>query len=731
MSESPVAEEQQHLAIEGQAKRPQRGGRKPLSCLACRRHKLKCDRKVPCGTCIRYHRENLCRQNPAQPKRVRSGGGGGEPSRGDIGPELVIEADSTSPEVVDGALVAPVRETITAAESVSGVAKTKDVPFFLRSLGLDANTTSIPVSSLTQLLAEIQRANQPSLLWHMMKGATKRRYWETQLRSALPSRSLCDLLLNYYLDHINWIFQITHVPSFRREYEDFWDTGDGQDLDFIFTALLFTIFSISALYIPPGAVEIFGCPKESIRDLAHVWHKASHQALLAGDFESKPCIVQLQTFSITQFYWYATNEIDTLNSRLGQAVRTAQNLGLHKDITPSQTLHDEMRHRIWWDLVDSDTFQSICLDRPPLIRLESPGVPLPLNCNDSDITDTFLQPRPHDEPTVMMINIYRARFFKLMNYHICFGNSDDARSYDAICKLDDEVVNITRSYPWFYQLDQDGRPPPLPQPLGEILTWQNHIIRTCISTQRIRMYRPFLSPRVGDSWAKCIEAAEDAMAVYRAIRTNRSVTSLQKLLPQVYQIFSVAVTVTALLLVEDSLPIPNVRQQIRDMAEDLQILEDQGCVSLVASRGRLVLLKMLSLVDMGNDGAPAPEETDSLVSAIGFIFGGEQATRTYMQRLASRNQRLKGRASSTSTTRQQPTPTSMDNFSYPHPPFQGMIVDESTMSASAVETPMEYLAEQQQQPAGAYQMNLMMDDMVLQNLLNFDMGSLVADTRFE
>ncbi|RFU76844.1 transcription factor [Trichoderma arundinaceum] len=741
MSESPVAEEQHLAVIEGQPKKPQRGGRKPLSCLACRRHKLKCDRKVPCGTCIRYHREALCRLNPAPPKRARSGEG--EPPRADIGSETVVDIDLESPDAVDDALSAPVRESITAVAAGGGVVtlrnshlipgfdEPKDTPFFLRTLGLDANTTAIPVSSLTQLLAEIQRASHPSVFWHMMEGPTKRRYWETQLRSVLPSRSMCDLLLNYYLDHINWIFQITHVPSFRREYEEFWDGAEDREreLDFIFTALLFSILSVSALYIPPGTVEIFGCPRESIRDLAHVWHKASHQALIAGDYESKPCIVQLQTFSITQFYWYATNGIDALNSRLGQAVRTAQMLGLDKDVNPSQTLHDEMRHRIWWDLVDSDTFQSICLDRPPLIRLESPGVPLPLNCNDSDITELFLQPRPHDEPTIMMVNIFRARFFKLMNYHICFGSPDDAHSYEAICKLDDEILNITRTYPWFYQLDQEGRPPPLPQPLGEILTWQNHIIRTCISTQRIRMYRPFLSTRVGDSWAKCIEAAEDAMAVYRTIRTNRSITSLQKFLPQVYQIFSVAVTVTALLLVEGSLPIMNARQQIRDMAEDLQILEDQGCVSIVASRGRQVLLKMLRLVDVGNNAIPAPEEdADSLVSDIAFIFGGEQAARSYMQRLASRNQRLKARTSSASTTKQQPTPTSMENFPYSNPQqFKGMIVDDSTMHVSAVETPMEYITDQ---TTGAYQMNLMMDDMVLQNLLNFDMTALMADTRY-
>ncbi|KAL6832303.1 fungal-specific transcription factor domain-containing protein [Trichoderma camerunense] len=728
MSESPVTHQ---AGIDSSQKRPQRGGRKPLSCLACRRHKLKCDREVPCGTCIRYRREAQCRLNPAPPKRGRAKGAIRDTDV-DAGSELV-DIDLAESEAIDESLEVPGRDPVVGGSTDVGLvrlrnsfkapgADIKDTAFFLRALGLDANTTSIPVSSLSQLLAEIQTAGQPSILWHMMEGATRRRYWETQLRSALPSRSMCDLLLNYYIDHINWIFQITHVPSFRREYEEFWDAGDDHELDFIFTALVFTIISVSALYIPPATVEIFGCPKESVRDLAHVWHRASHQALVAGDFESKPCIVQLQTFSITQFYWYATNGIDALNSRLGQAVRTAQNLGLDKDLTPSQTLHDEMRHRIWWDLIDSDTFQSICLDRPPLIRLESPGVPFPLNCNDSDITDSFLQPRSQEEPTIMMLNIFRARFFRLMNHHLCNSNADDAKSYDAICKLDDEVLQITRTYPWFFQLDQDGRPPPMPQPLGEILTWQNHIIRTCISTQRIRMYRPFLSPRLGDSWAKCIEAAEDALAVYRTIRTNRSITSLQKFLPQAYQIFSVAVTVTALLLVEGSLPILNVRQQIRDMAEDLLIMEDQGCVSPVASRGREILLKMLNLVDMGNGASASDQDTDSLVSGIGFIFGGEQAARTYMQRLASRNKRLNA-----STTKQQSTPTSMESVPFSQGQFRG-VVDDSTANASAVETPIEYMDGTQSM--GVYQMNLVMDDVVLQNLLNFDMTALMPDSQY-
>lgn len=337
----------------------------------------------------------------------------------------------------------------------------------------------------------------------------------------------------------------------------------------------------------------------------------------------------------------------------------------------------------------------------------------------------------------MMLNIFRARFFKLMNNHICYRNPNDGDSYEAICKLDDEVLNITRSYPWFFQLDQEGRPPSLPHPMGEIISWQNHIIRTCISTQRIRMYRPFISHRIGDSWTKCIEAAEDAMAVYRTLRWNKSSTSLQKFLPQAYQMFSVAVTVTALLLVEGSLPIPNVWQQIKNMADDLKILEDEGCVSPVASRGRQVLTKMLSLVEMGNNGAPVPEDTEDLVADISFIFGGEQAAQTYLQRLASRNQRRGGRDTSVPSTisEQKATPTSVDSSAYSHSRFQYMVGGHGVVDASIVENSAGYMGEQQQQQqqqtSGVYQMDLMMDDMVLQNMLNFDMTALMADSRFE
>lgn len=308
------------------------GKRQPLSCLACRKHKLRCDRRVPCGTCVRYRREAQCRQNPAPQRSVtRRSRPSARPQPAEISPA------SSAPK---GGSLNPGTEGGTGDEEDG-----PDDPRFVTPHGLRASIglphvqqdyqqlpSSCSVSdglsllaifdmertswsSLPQLLARAERKDKPSSSsWRaMIDTQFRRRASQQQLSSVLPSRPQCDLLLNFYLEHINWIFQTVHVPSFRREYARFWDVGMDK-ADFIWTSLLFTVISVSALYIPLEAVDVVGFPRASIRNLAHIWHLASSHALRAGDYEGKPCLVQLQTFSITMLYWYATNQIEVMNS---------------------------------------------------------------------------------------------------------------------------------------------------------------------------------------------------------------------------------------------------------------------------------------------------------------------------------------------------------------------------------------------------------------------------------
>ena len=152
-----------------------------------------------------------------------------------------------------------------------------------------------------------------SILLDIINLSEQKFRWKTLLVKLLPTRTQSDILLSYFIENVNWLFQTVHIPTFRKEYAGFWD-GRIEDVDLVWMSLLFTIISLSALYIPVDAVELAGLQRDSVRRYAHLWHHAALQALQAGEYESKPCLKQLQTFSITQLYWYATNNIEILNS---------------------------------------------------------------------------------------------------------------------------------------------------------------------------------------------------------------------------------------------------------------------------------------------------------------------------------------------------------------------------------------------------------------------------------
>ncbi|KIW21514.1 hypothetical protein PV08_02094 [Exophiala spinifera] len=645
--------------------------RVPLSCEPCRRHKLKCDRAVPCSTCTRYSREDLCLLYPAPPKGKRvdshhrqktqnhpaytvranndkrpaptASGNRSSPSRhGDL--LANVWSDDPIYETTDSLADVPVTDQVTEQHRPQRERwhLVEDVPLLTANQSLSTRhqhlsatgdaTTAQPNDAVGILfpqnlpLFQFSTGHDGSLL-DTLEFSDDELQWKKLLVRLLPTRTQADILLGYFIENINWLFQTVHIPTFRKEYSSFWD-GKVEDANLPWMSLLFTILSLSALYIPGDAVEVVGLQRESIRKHAHIWHRACLQALQAGNYERKPTLLQLQTFSITQLYWYATNDIETINSRMGQAVRNAQALGLDKDHTPASNVAEEMRHRLWWDLVDSDTFQSICLDRPPLIQVHLTNVPLPLNCNDLDLGPDFAHAKTLDEPTTMSMNIYRARVFQLINRALVTDPSQ-FQSYNSVIEIDRQLVRIIDELPWYFQLDNDGKPKTF-SVAHDFLTWQNHILRTCVSTQRIRMYRPFLDT-VTSAFDTCIAAVEGSLAVYRTLRRNRPIATQQKFYPQAYQIFSVAVTLAALLLVERTIPnAARFRVDIQSMAADLGLLETQACPVSIAVNGRSVLLKMISLFEQGD--SCSPEDAEGLVTDISIILGGENTTRAYLGR---------------------------------------------------------------------------------------------------
>ena len=347
-----------------------------LSCLPCREHKLKCDRQVPCQSCVRSNRVDHCRKHPAPIRRNGAGrltarrAAAMHPSSSaqspqsrdqnrnqgqiqsqnqdqDIDPRISRNQTLPSPtssyqensldaarssvssshgqQAVDSRYQNtflpgttlnhtsryPVKRVSTVhMTNVYGLLNGRNPPPHFRS----STRASIPV--LTPF-SSAHPTSLPGVLDSTSRGISDEDdhelIWKRHLCSFLPTQSQCDLLTCYYYENINWIFQSIHIPSFRKDYAQFWNS-DVDSVDLIWMSLLYTILSISGLYIPLETAKVVGFESSKVRSLAHKWHSASRQALHAGGFEARPCITQLQTFSITQLYWYATNNIEILNS---------------------------------------------------------------------------------------------------------------------------------------------------------------------------------------------------------------------------------------------------------------------------------------------------------------------------------------------------------------------------------------------------------------------------------
>ncbi|KAI5284093.1 hypothetical protein KEM54_001599, partial [Ascosphaera aggregata] len=385
--------------------------RRALSCYPCRRHKLKCDRRIPCQTCIRYRREDVCRQHPPS-SAVLSPATNRAPQR--IAPAEILEHDLQAAQLVD---LARSRRTWDTHQVV---------PCLMSRL-----STTTPFSQVRSIDPKTQ--------------------WKVELVSMLPQRSQCDKLVSYYIEHLDIMYHAIHIPSFYRTYQDLWTTKVA-DVDLIWLALLFTITSSTALLVSQSHVASLGLDIPRARDLANLWYEACRQALFVGDYEAKPTLTQIQVFLCTQTYWLETKNYEVLNSQLGQTVRNAQALGLDKDRPGANVLETELRRRAFWELWVCDAvarcfrYQALCLDRSPLLP-SLPAIPKPVHCNDVDVTETEVRERPVSEVTDMSANLAHYDIYAVLR-----KGFQGMSSYAQVRQIDAEMRAVVASFPWYFQL---------------------------------------------------------------------------------------------------------------------------------------------------------------------------------------------------------------------------------------------------------------------------------------
>lgn len=480
--------------------------------------------------------------------------------------------------------------------------------------GLDMSRPVTLAPSVASLLAKAVSQPESSIF-------DTQSFWKASLVKLLPTRNQGDFLIAYYFENINHVYHVVHVPSFRREYNHFWDLSI-DEIDLVWLSLLFTMISLSALYISPDVAQAIGLDGACTMRLGKMWHSASRQALHSGGFESKPQLLQISTFLATQLYWLSMKDGEGLNSALGQAVRNAQALKLDRDVPGATVLETEMRRRLWWELCVCDTFQSLCFGRVPLIQTKPNSVPLPANCNDDGVRETSKDPSPMNVPTDMSANIVKAELFRILRF-LFTDDSAYANSWEFVHALDRQLGDFLQRLPWYFSDRQFCQAERLDQ-LPAFAVWQHALIHSTVRMQRFKMLRPFLGTHPEAS-AICNVVAREILDGFKYIHSRSELQGNPKLHISAYQWYSIAVQLAAYLLVEPSPP-EGLRADVEMVIKELEVNPFRLPVT---SDSHKILRKMLQMHDRGSQTTQVQE---AIATEIAPYFGGEGSTRRYLRR---------------------------------------------------------------------------------------------------
>lgn len=260
--------------------------------------------------------------------------------------------------------------------------------------------------------------------------------WPSPPTSDIPPKHLADELVDRYLETIEAMYRILHVPSFKRDYDAIWT----QHRDTVpNTAFLVQLKLVLAL----GVVTYDDTC--SLRATATRWIYEAQTYLFEPVYKSRLGIQNLQTRILLLL---AQELIDVSGDAVwiaaGPLLRMAIAMGLHRDPShlPQMSIFQaEMRRRLWNTILEVTLQTSLLSGGPPLLRACDFDAEAPGNFDDEDLLLEGAAPRPDTELTdTSVARALRLTFSVRLRVAQSLNDlSPDVDRYEDTLRLDGEV----------------------------------------------------------------------------------------------------------------------------------------------------------------------------------------------------------------------------------------------------------------------------------------------------
>ncbi|KAI5457137.1 hypothetical protein BGZ63DRAFT_83859 [Mariannaea sp. PMI_226] len=499
---APLAQQQEQQ--QRSTPRLEKKRRRPaLSCEQCRRRKIRCDRGLPCVNCVKSKispctyapthipasrlKKSAAPQGqdagPPQPALVPARSSplfevpknSSQDTSSDIippNPPTSSVPSSTSETSVVDALAARVRELEQRLAGGFHISRKPDDKFIdcNRQKPEEENAPMKGTISKTRffgqshwmngadmfpnIIAVLKQAENKKIGPHRMLIKCKvlaRTIKENRMRplssatigQTIPLRHLADQLVDAYFVTFEGAVRILHTPTFRAEYERYWQNPSAANTVFVMQL---------QLCMALGATvhdDLF-----SLRSAAIQWVHEAQLWLLLPPEKSRMTIAGLQIMCMLTIA-KATCAVgqDLTWVTTGGLIRQAMYMGLHRDpkhLAEMSVYRSEIRRRLWATILELNLQSAYDAGGPPLISPKHFDTRLPANLNDDQLTDesdTKNPPKSNpDELTDMAVPLALLKSHPLrltIIKHINEFRSKD--SYSETLRLNSELTKACRT----------------------------------------------------------------------------------------------------------------------------------------------------------------------------------------------------------------------------------------------------------------------------------------------
>lgn len=262
------------------------------------------------------------------------------------------------------------------------------------------------------------------------------------LGNTVPSKVIADGLVDAYLRTFEGVLRIVHIPTFRAEYDRYWQNPSAANEAFVIL-----------LQLCMALGTVFHDDVLSMKAKAIGWIYEAQMWLMLPPEKSRMTLVGIQiTCLLTLAKSVCAVGQDLTWVMAGSLVRSAMYMGLHRDprhLAEMTTYRAEMRRRLWATILELNLQCSFEAGGLPLITPDQYDTLPPLNLNDEQLTDepdgTYASNLDSPSQTLVQRELLKSIPLRLrLLQHVNDFRYD--QNYEATLQLNSGLIQACREF---------------------------------------------------------------------------------------------------------------------------------------------------------------------------------------------------------------------------------------------------------------------------------------------